>query len=130
MKSDDPAERAGASTWFPAASSHAAIQCCMRKIANLATPRGQICRVMIWATDAGASTFLYSRAEDGPCDFDEWDPTLEEAMEGARESFGIQPGDWTLIDDPHPNAPADWIHPPPSGALTRLASRRQRGCRQ
>ena len=85
----------------------------MRKIANVPQPTGEICRVMVWESDDGAFTFLYSRAEDGPCDFDNWDPTLAEAEEGARGTFGIGAGDWTVIDDPQPNAPADWIHPPP-----------------
>ena len=83
----------------------------MRKIATLNVPKGDVRRLMIYAFDASAYVFGFSSLEDGPSDWDQWYETAEAAEQSAREQFGVQASDWTVIDDPLPDAQHDWIHP-------------------
>jgi hypothetical protein len=83
----------------------------MRKTAMLPTPVDHIVRVMLYAKTDGAYLFLYTRAEDGPSDFDEWYDSLADAERAAAERFGIHCGDWAPIDDPLPGGQSDWVCP-------------------
>lgn len=83
----------------------------MRKIATLSNPVNGIRRVMLYAADRGTYLFLYTRADDGPCEYDHWFETQQDGEQAAAEEFGVKPEDWVIIDDPVPGAQHDWIRP-------------------
>ena len=83
----------------------------MRKIATLATPVNGIRRAMAYSTANGTYLFLYTRLEDGPCDFDYWFESPADAEADAAQQFAVRPSDWTVIDEPPPGAQHDWIRP-------------------
>lgn len=87
----------------------------MRRIATLRNAVNGIRRVMLYEADAGEGggtyLFLYTRADDGPCEYDHWYGSPRDAEESAGEAFGVKPEDWTDIDDPVPGAQHDWIKP-------------------
>lgn len=83
----------------------------MRKIATVASPSDNIRRVMTYATDGGAYLFMYTKLEDGPCEFDQWHDSLVLAEQDANERFGLTADDWTVLNDPLPGAQDDWIRP-------------------
>jgi hypothetical protein len=66
---------------------------------------------MIYASDACAYLFGYSRLEDRPGDWDVWYETAEAAEQSAHDEFGVRCTDWAPIDDPLPGAQHDWIRP-------------------
>ena len=83
----------------------------MRKVATLRSPANRVVRVMLYEADDGTYLFLYTRVEDGPCEFDHWFESSADAEQAAAESFGVRPEDWTVIDDPVAGAQHDWIRP-------------------
>ena len=83
----------------------------MRKVAVVLRPTDNIRRLMTYTSDGGAHLFLYTKLEDGPCDYDEWYESIELAEQSASERFGLRGEDWELIEDPAPGAQHDWIRP-------------------
>ena len=83
----------------------------MRKIATLASPVGDIRRLMIFVAAEGTYLFLYTSPEDGPCKFDQWFESPQDAEQAAADSFGVGKSEWVAIDEPQPGAQQDWIKP-------------------
>ena len=83
----------------------------MRKIATLTTPVNGIRRVMLYEADGGTYLFLFTRTDDGPCEYDHWYESPRDAEDAAAQSFGVRSQDWTVIPDPPPGSQHDWITP-------------------
>jgi hypothetical protein len=84
----------------------------MRKIATLTHPVSDIRRIMLYESTDGTYLFLYTSTDDGPCRWDQWYSSPEDAEHAAAKTFGVKSEDWIVIEDPAPDGPADWINPP------------------
>lgn len=83
----------------------------MRKVATLAIPIAGIRRLMLHEVVGGTYLFRYTITDDGPCEHDDYYETTADAEKAAAESFGVNPEDWVVIDDPVAGAQQDWIGP-------------------
>ncbi len=83
----------------------------MRKIADVATPKNEIVRVMIYDDGTGVYLFLYDRRQDGPCCADHWFESVADAEAVCVDDFAIKANDWKNIPDPQPGCQHDWINP-------------------
>lgn len=75
------------------------------------TGHSEIKRLMIHDSDDGVYLFLYEVEEDASCSEDLWFETLEDAMEAAKNDYGVYPSDWNEIPDPPKHCQQDWIAP-------------------
>jgi hypothetical protein len=83
----------------------------MRKVAALRTPKDGAVRCMLFSEPDGVFVFLYSVAEDGAADSDDWFESVQEAESYSREILGVRDEDWSTIPDPPPGCQQDWIAP-------------------
>ncbi len=70
-----------------------------------------VLRLMLYTEPGGTYVFHYECQEDGPCTFDSWFESPQEAEEYCLEEFAVEVIDWTEIPDPEPGCQHDWISP-------------------
>jgi hypothetical protein len=85
----------------------------MRQIAVITAPTTETRRLMIYEPEEGSGTylFLFRTPEDGAGCADYWFESIADAVEAAREEFGVSPTDWQSIPDPPAGCQHDWIAP-------------------
>lgn len=83
----------------------------MRWISTIPEPTTDTVRLMIYSSEEGAYLFGYTSQKDGPCKWDEWYETEVDALDRAREKYGVNEELWEIIDDPQPGCRHDWIEP-------------------
>lgn len=66
---------------------------------------------MIHQTEGGVYLFIYEIEEDGGCSADLWFETIADALDAARDDYGVNPDAWVEIPDPPEFCQQDWIAP-------------------
>lgn len=66
---------------------------------------------MIYASEGSIYLFIYKIEEDGGCSSDLWFETIEDALETAKDQYGVSPDEWIEIPDPPEHCQQDWIAP-------------------
>jgi hypothetical protein len=82
----------------------------MRLITKV-TGHPEVKRLMIHDCEDGVYLFTFEIEDDGGCSADLWFETIEDAMETAKDDYGIRLDHWTEIPDPPEHCQQDWIAP-------------------
>ncbi len=83
----------------------------MRKTAQLRSPKTEVVRLMLHATENGVYLFGYDRLDDTECLWDLWYETVADAEATTLAEYDVAATDWVVISNPLEHCQQDWIAP-------------------